>query len=134
MLWTDLRADAPRLTIEMRPSPVRWWVGMGVLVLAYASTVAAFVLCVDSRRTTRRRRVLARLLGGLALALVVSDIAGAGATLGDNLGVAGQLSGVPLLLANLAGLLALPLGVVSFGVTVAALRRGPSRPAPAMPA
>jgi hypothetical protein len=113
-----------RVTVEMHPSAVGWWTNMGLLVVVFTGILAAVALLVGTPVTTRRR-IVAGSLGGVALAACVVAFADLSAGAADNLGVLGQLSGTPLFVAGLAGLLFMPGVVGSIAVILMAfVRRG----------
>lgn len=99
---------APSGEVTLDPRPSRAFVA----ILLLAVTVGALVAGLFALRA--RRRWTGVLLGTTAFATSLRAVARAGAVQGDNLGVAGYLSGTTLhvvTLLPLAALLGLPLGI-----------------------
>jgi hypothetical protein len=123
--WTRVRATAPRVTLDMRPSPNRWWAEMALIVLALAATVIAWTWLRRPLNTIRARWAVAS-VGVAGLMCGVVSIATAAGTQVDNLGVAGLLSGTSLQLAGFVGYLVLPLAIASMVAAIVAIARRPT--------
>lgn len=128
--WKGVRAAPPRVTIDMRPSSLRWWAEISLIVIACAGNLAALVLLAGKSPTTSRR-IVAGSLGGAALLLCGVGIASAAAAQADNLGVLGELSGAPLVVAGAVGLLVLPLALAAITLMIVAVVRRPASGQPA---
>jgi hypothetical protein len=107
--WRALRSTQPLPSGEvlLNPRPARAFWSISLL----AVTLVCLVGGLFALRA--RRRWTGVLLGAVALAASLLDVAGAGAVQGDNLGVAGYLSGTALqvvTLLPLVGLFGLPAG------------------------
>lgn len=124
--WDELDPGgaAPSVSVTMDPEPMLWWLEVG-LVLAALAAVGIGLWCIRAGLTPQRRwqlRVVS-LLAGVASATGIFTAAGVQA---DNLGVAGQLAGLPLLAASLFPLVVLPLGAASLALLVVSFDRTPA--------
>jgi hypothetical protein len=133
--WAEMPpGSAPRIMVAMRPSPIRWWGEIGLALLTVAALLTAFLVLVVSQTLSLGRRVAAVAFAVLALIAGVIGIGTGAAAQGDNLGVQGQLSGLPLTVATWAPLVVLPLTLAAVVLpAVSLVSRRPPRPAPALP-
>ncbi|MFI0407598.1 hypothetical protein [Actinomadura sp. 3N508] len=109
----------PVVTVEMRPSPVRWFALLTLPVLGAAGVALGFFV---------RRRIFALPAAGVAVAAALAALVLPAARQGDNLGVAGLLGGTALELATIAPLAAVPLGLPAAMLLAAVAARGLTRP------
>lgn len=121
--WVELDPEAPgpSVSVTMRPEPVRWWLEVG-LVVATGAAVGIGIWCTRAGLTPRRRWQLrfAALLAGVASTTCIFT----GAVVqSDNLGVAGQLAGFPLVAASVFPLVVLPLALAACALFAISLDR-----------
>ncbi|TDD29515.1 hypothetical protein E1287_30835 [Actinomadura sp. KC06] len=116
-----LRPDgpAPVLSVEMRPSPVRWLGVLALPVLGAAGVALGFFV---------RRRIFALPAAGAAVAAALAAVVLPTGRQGDNLGVAGLLGGTALEVAAVVPLAAVPLGLPAAMLLAAVAVRGLTRP------
>ncbi|TDB79964.1 hypothetical protein E1264_34745 [Actinomadura sp. KC216] len=109
----------PVVSVEMRPSPARWFALLVLPVLGAAGVGLGFFV---------RRRIFALPAAGVAVAAALAAVVLPTGRQGDNLGVAGLLGGTELEVATVAPLAAVPLGLPAAMLLAAVAARGLARP------
>jgi hypothetical protein len=126
-IWEGLGDTPLRATIDMRPTPTRWWAEIGLTFLACALILAGLVLLAGASASVGHR-IGAGLLGAAVLVLCGVDLTVLAGDQADNLAVRGDLSGTPLFLAGLVTVPLLPMGLMAVALIAVAAFRGSLSP------